>query len=80
VSISWPKVKYTSGATTHWTDETRRDAYPVFLEPDGPYYFAGEYLSYINGWQEGAVQSAHFTVQNIVNRQRERQAVKGNKV
>ncbi|MEY4511947.1 MAG: hypothetical protein RLZZ450_4069 [Pseudomonadota bacterium] len=62
VSISWRKVKYSSGATTHWTDEARKNAYPVLLEPDGPCYFAGEYLSYINGWQEGAVQSAHHTL------------------
>jgi monoamine oxidase len=35
------------------------------LEPDGPYYFAGEYLSYVNGWQEGAVSSAHHAVTKV---------------
>lgn len=65
VSISWRKVKYSSGATAHWSDEARKNEYPVLLEPDGPYYFAGEYLSYINGWQEGAVRSAHYAVDKL---------------
>jgi monoamine oxidase len=65
VSVSWRKVKYSSGATTHWSDEARKSDYPVLLEPDGPYYFAGEYLSYINGWQEGAVRSAHHTITKL---------------
>jgi monoamine oxidase len=69
VSVSWRKMKYSSGATTHWSDEARAKHYPVLLEPDGPYYFAGEYLSYINGWQEGAVRSAHFTLEQIARAQ-----------
>jgi monoamine oxidase len=79
VSISWRKVRYSSGATTHWTDETRRDEYPVLLEPHGPYYFAGEYLSYVNGWQEGAVQSAHHSVNMLAAHARERAHAKANK-
>jgi monoamine oxidase len=65
VSIAWRKVKYSSGATTHWPDEARAKEYPILLEPDGPYYFAGEYLSYVNGWQEGAVRSAHYTIEKL---------------
>jgi monoamine oxidase len=65
VSISWRKVKYSSGATTHWSDEARKSEYPILLEPDGPYLFAGEYLSYINGWQEGALRSAHFAIERL---------------
>lgn len=65
VSVSWLKQKYSSGATTHWSDEARLKHYPVLLEPDGPYYFAGEYLSYVNGWQEGAVRSAQYAVQKL---------------
>jgi len=65
VAISWRKVKHSSGATTHWSDEARRTQYPVLLEPDGPYFFAGEYLSHINGWQEGALRSAHFALERL---------------
>src|SRR6185295_17502758 len=55
VAISWRKVRYSSGATTHWSEDARKNEYPVLLEPDGRYFFDGEYLSYINGWQEGAL-------------------------
>jgi monoamine oxidase len=41
---------------------------------DGPCYFAGEHMSYINGWQEGAVRSAHYTVVQIAERVRARGA------
>jgi monoamine oxidase len=68
VSIAWRKVKYSSGATTRWSDEARKNDYPILLEPDGPYHFAGEYLSYVNGWQEGAVRSAHYTVSRVTAR------------
>jgi monoamine oxidase len=72
VSISWLKAKYSYGATTHWSDEARLNEYPILLSPDGPYHFAGEYLSYINGWQEGALRSAHVAIEQIANRVREK--------
>jgi monoamine oxidase len=72
VSLSWLKAKYSYGATTRWSDEARQNEYPILLSPDGPYHFAGEYLSYINGWQEGALRSAHVAVAQIANRVRER--------
>ena len=34
----------------------------------GPFLFAGEHMSYINGWQEGAVRSAHYTLAAIAAR------------
>jgi len=46
----------------------RRDAYPLLLQPDGPFYFAGEHMSWITGWQEGAVRSAHYAIAEIANR------------
>jgi monoamine oxidase len=72
VAVSWRKVKYSHGATTHWSDEARKTEYPVLLKPDGPYYFAGEYLSYINGWQEGALRSAHYAVEQLAAVQRQK--------
>ena len=42
--------------------EPRRshEALPTLLKGDGPFLFAGEHMSHINGWQEGAVRSAHL--------------------
>ncbi len=76
-SISWRKVRWSSGATTHWTDNERTTSYARLLEPDGPYYFAGEYLSYINGWQEGAIQSAQHSVGKIAENNRRRTHANG---
>ncbi len=42
--------------------------YAPLLKGDGPFLFAGEHMSYINGWQEGAVRSAHYALQAIASR------------
>jgi monoamine oxidase len=41
-----------------WDEDGRKDAYPILCEPDGRIYLAGEHLSYITGWQEGALESS----------------------
>jgi monoamine oxidase len=41
-----------------WSDESRKAAYPVLCEPDGRIYLSGEHLSYLTGWQAGAIESA----------------------
>ena len=57
-SIAWHRVPYNLGGWAQWEDENRRTAYPTLLEPDGRIYLAGEHLSYLTGWQEGAIESA----------------------
>jgi monoamine oxidase len=69
-SVAWSKIPYSLGGWIEWDDPGRREAYPVLLQGDGPFYFAGEHMSYNNGWQEGAVQSAHYTVGQIAERVR----------
>ncbi|GAB4383667.1 MAG: flavin monoamine oxidase family protein [Elainellaceae cyanobacterium] len=65
VSIGWGKIPYSQGGWIEWEDDTRETAYQVLNQPDGPIYLAGEHLSYLTGWQEGAVLSAHQAVQGI---------------
>ncbi|MBI3707572.1 MAG: FAD-dependent oxidoreductase, partial [Proteobacteria bacterium] len=72
VSVAWQKIPFAGGAWVEWDRATRRDAYPVLLGGDGPFHFAGEHMSHINGWQEGAVRSAHYTVARIAERVRAR--------
>jgi monoamine oxidase len=38
------------------------------LKGDGPYLFAGEHMSFVTGWQEGAVRSAHKVLGDIGER------------
>jgi monoamine oxidase len=65
VTTAWGKIPYSMGGWMEWEDEIRETVYPVLNQPDGPIYLAGEHLSYITGWQEGAVVSAHQTVSAI---------------
>jgi monoamine oxidase len=70
VSVAWSKVPYSLGAWMEWdaVPGGRAEVYPVLLAGDGPFYFAGEHMSYITAWQEGAVQSAHYTIGRIAER------------
>jgi len=57
-SIAWHRVPYNMGGWVNWDEEGRKTAYPILTEPDGRIYLAGEHLSYITGWQEGALESS----------------------
>jgi monoamine oxidase len=41
-------------------------------QPDGPFYFAGEHLSRLGAWQEGAILSARRAI-NMIDRRRRAQ-------
>ena len=42
--------------------------YETLIEPDGPIYFAGDHVSHIVGWQEGAALSSLRAVQMIADK------------
>jgi monoamine oxidase len=65
VSVSWPRMPRARGAWTEWTDAQRRDLYDTLRAPEGPYHFAGEHLSFLPGWQEGAVLSAWAALEGM---------------
>jgi len=68
MSIGWGKIPYQVGGWAEWSSEARESFYPVLTEPDGPIYLAGEHMSYLTGWQEGSVLSAHHVVEAIAAR------------
>jgi monoamine oxidase len=70
VSVAWPGIPFSEGGWCEWTDAERKDSYAVLVSGEGPFYFAGEHMSYIPGWQEGAVQSAHYAVHQITKQLR----------
>lgn len=57
-SFSWHLAEHNLGGWAEWSDEGRKSAYPLLNEPDGRIYLAGEHLSYLTGWQAGAIESA----------------------
>ena len=68
VSIAWDKIPYSRGGWISWDDDAMTSAYPLLNQPDGPIYLAGEHLSHLTGWQEGAVLSAHQAVRGLAAR------------
>ncbi len=67
VSVAWHKVPYSLGSWVHWATPAE-PAYVLLNQPDGRVHFAGEYLSQIGAWQEGAALSAHHAVAAIAAR------------
>lgn len=59
LSVAWPKVPFQLGA---WGVSTPN----VLLTPDDNIFFAGEHLSILQGWQEGAILSAYHAIDGIV--------------
>ncbi len=68
VSVAWKNIPFAGGAWAIWSKAARTAHYPVLLAGDGPFLFAGEHLSWITGWQEGAVRSAHYALGQIAAR------------
>lgn len=61
ISIAWSKVPYTYGGWASSAPSTLLQA------PDGPFMFAGDHLTYLPGWQEGAVISALNALNNLLD-------------
>jgi len=69
VAVAWQNVPFSMGPWVHWLDGPSAE-YNLLYQPDDRIYLAGEHLSHINGWQEGAVLSAHRVVSEIGQRVR----------
>jgi len=61
ISLSWPKMPFQLGA---WGTSDPG----VLLTPDENIFFAGEHLSILQGWQEGAILSAYHAIDLVVSR------------
>jgi monoamine oxidase len=59
ISVAWTKVPFQLGA---WGVSDPG----VLLTPDAPIFFAGEHLSILQSWQEGAILSAYRAIDGIV--------------
>jgi len=71
VGIDWIDQRYSLGAWGWLADDQSPDGpYRTLLEPDGRIYLAGEHLSHLAGWQEGAALSALDAVSAIAERTR----------
>jgi monoamine oxidase len=64
IYCAWRLVKWNEGS---WiaTYGGGKEGYETVIQPDGPIYFAGDTISHIVGWQEGAALSARRAVNMI---------------
>jgi monoamine oxidase len=69
VCVCWGRIPYNLGAWIHLGGPGTFPGYDRVLQPDGPIFFAGDHLSYLIGWQEGAALSAHRAVSLIAQSQ-----------
>lgn len=60
ISVAWSNVNYSLGGWGITNPST------VLQAPDGPFLFAGDHLTYLQGWQEGAVISGLNALNNIL--------------
>ena len=65
VYVSWAKIPYSLGAYANNRHVECDAAYAQLDKPQGRTYFAGDYLSHLVGWQEGAVLSSHHAIERI---------------
>jgi monoamine oxidase len=64
LSIAWKQVPYQLGG---WAEDWKCDqaVYERLLKREGNFWVAGDQVSYLPGWQEGAVLSAQYVVQQL---------------
>lgn len=65
IYVSWSKIPYSLGAYANNRHRECDAAYAQLDKPQGRTYFAGDYLSHLVGWQEGAVLSSHRAIERI---------------
>jgi monoamine oxidase len=66
VYVSWGHVPYNLGSwVSHVGAKNALEGYDRLTEPDGAIYLAGDHVSHLVGWQEGAALSAHRAIGKI---------------
>jgi monoamine oxidase len=77
VTVAWALTPWSEGVgPVHpdWFANPRGQRYAELLRPEGPIFFAGEHLSYLVFWQEGAALSAHEAMRLMSAQAAERRA------
>jgi monoamine oxidase len=72
VSVPWHRMNHMLGCDTRWTEAQREEFFALLQQPVGRHYLIGDQISYHPAWQEGAISSAHFAINEIDRRERAR--------
>jgi monoamine oxidase len=68
ISVAWHRVPGAMGCAAAWTPELRATHYRDLAEMDGRIVLAGDHVSEMTGWQEGAILSALDAVTRLHGR------------
>jgi monoamine oxidase len=68
IYVPWSKIPYSLGAIARDNPASATSAYEQLEKPQGRTYFAGDYLARLGAWQEGAILSAHHTIDRIAKK------------
>ena len=68
MSVAWHRVPFTLGCYGLWTSETRDKYFKDVSTMDNRIVLAGEHVSYIPAWQEGAILSALEAISQLNDR------------
>jgi monoamine oxidase len=71
VSIPWARMNNMLGCAAAWSAELRNQWYQLLQAPTGNHYIIGDQMSYLPGWQEGAMYSAFHALADIDQRERQ---------
>ncbi|TKT82604.1 NAD(P)/FAD-dependent oxidoreductase [Aquamicrobium sp. LC103] len=68
ISIGWHRVPWTLGCYGTWSEDSRKAHYQAASSIDGRIAMAGEHISYIPAWQEGAILSGLDAISRLHQR------------
>ena len=63
VAVAWHRVPWTLGCYGIWRNQ--EEYYPIATQMDQRTLMAGEHISYLPGWQEGAILSALNAIERL---------------
>ena len=65
ISIAWQNVPHQAGGWAYYRNQAENPDYLEITRPHGRLILAGDYLSFLPGWLEGAIRSAELAVKQI---------------
>ena len=54
IYVGWGRIAYNLGSWVHINEPATYAGYERMIQPDGRIFFAGDHISHLVGWQEGA--------------------------
>ena len=65
ISLAWQNMPNQSGGWAYYKNQAENQTYLSINQPQGRLVLAGDYLSFLSGWMEGAVRSAELAVNRV---------------